>query len=164
MSLAWLAPCLSFPWVFAPVDFASTLVSFRLLIARHLLLGRYLILLDRFLADFTPQEIEAMTMPTLEEVRATLDARGSQLVQQALASVPGKSGLVMCIHAPCRNLHEFSTIGMHRQCFRVLSIPVHLQAQVMIRALMVTLFLMPRAPRSAQAWTRPLLYVLSFWP
>ena len=100
------------PLRFAPVSFASTLVSFRLLIARHLLLGRYLILLDRFLADFTPQEIEAMTMPTLEEVRATLDARGSQLVQQALASVPGKSGLVMCIHAPCRNFHEFSTIVM----------------------------------------------------
>ena len=105
-----------------------------------------------------------MTMPTLEEVRATLDARGSQWVQQALAAIPDESDLVMCIHAHCRNLHEFSTIGMHRQCFRVLSIPVHLQAQVMIRALMVTLFLMPRAPRSAQAWTRPLLYVLSLRP
>ena len=105
-----------------------------------------------------------MTMPTLEEVRATLDARGSQLVQQALASVPGKSGLVMCIHASCRIFHEFSTIVMLRQCFHVLSIPVHLQAQVMIRALMATRSWMPRAPRSAQAWTRPLLYVLSFWP
>ena len=112
MSLAWLAPCLSFPWVFAPVDFASTLVSFRLLIARHSFLGRYLILLDRFLADSTPQEIEAMTMPTLEEVREALDARNSQLVQQALASVPGKSSLVMRAHTTCRIFHEFSTIAM----------------------------------------------------
>ena len=53
-----------------------------------------------------------MTMPTLEEVREALDARNSQLVQQALASVPGKSGLVMRVHASCRIFHEFSTIVM----------------------------------------------------
>ena len=48
-------------------------------------LGRYLILLDKFLEDFSSQEIEAVTMPTLEEVRAAMDARGTQWVQQALA-------------------------------------------------------------------------------
>ena len=53
-----------------------------------------------------------MTMPTLEEVREALDARDSQLVQQALASVPGKSGLVMRAHASCRIFHEFPTIVM----------------------------------------------------
>ena len=56
-----------------------------LLIACPSILGRYLILLDKFLEDFSSQEIEAVTMPTLEEVRAAMDARGTQWVQQALA-------------------------------------------------------------------------------
>ena len=49
-------------------------------------LCRYLILLDKFLAELPPQEIEAVEMPTLEEVREALDARGTQWVRQALAT------------------------------------------------------------------------------
>ena len=57
---------------------------FIILIACSSVLGRYLILLDKFLADLSPHEIEAVVMPTLEEVRDAMDARGTQWVQQAL--------------------------------------------------------------------------------
>ena len=60
-------------------------VCFIILIACSSVLGRYLILLDKFLADLSPQEMEAMVMPTLEEVRDAMDARGAQWVRQALA-------------------------------------------------------------------------------
>ena len=60
-------------------------VCFIILMACSSVLGRYLILLDKFLADLSPQEIEAVVMPTLEEVRDAMDARGTQWVQQALA-------------------------------------------------------------------------------
>ena len=53
--------------------------------------GRYLILLDKFLAEIPPQEIGAVVMPTLEEVREALDARDTQWVQQALATARGPS-------------------------------------------------------------------------
>ena len=53
--------------------------------------GRYLILLDKFLAEIPPQEIGAVVMPTLEEVREALDARGTQWVEQALATAQGPS-------------------------------------------------------------------------
>ena len=52
-------------------------VSFLLLMACPSVLCRYLILLDKFLEDRSPQEIEALTMPTLEEVREALDAQGT---------------------------------------------------------------------------------------
>ena len=78
--------------------FASTIVSFMMLIACPSVLGRYLILLDKFLADFSPQEVEALTMPTLEEVRATMDASGTQWVQQALTANPSKCCQVMMNH------------------------------------------------------------------
>ena len=47
-------------------------------------------LLDKFLEDMSPQEIEAVTMPTLDELHATMDAQGAQWVQQALAAAPGE--------------------------------------------------------------------------
>ena len=86
-------------------------ISFLLLIACPSVLGRYLILLDKFLENCSPQEIEALTMPTLEEVRAAMDAHGTQWVKQALAANPGKCGQVMMIHVHCRNLHEFAYYG-----------------------------------------------------
>ena len=55
-----------------------------------LLPGRYLFLLDEFVADLSPQEVEALVMPTLEEVRASIDARGTQWMQQALAGNSGE--------------------------------------------------------------------------
>ena len=60
-----------------------------------------------------PQEIEAMVMPSLEEVSATMDSRGSQWVQQALAPNRGESGRGMKIHVHCRNFLEYPTIEMH---------------------------------------------------
>ena len=66
------------------------IVSFMMLMACPSVPGRYLILLDEFLADFSPQEVEALTMPSLEEVRATRDARGTQGVQQVLAAYPSE--------------------------------------------------------------------------
>ena len=66
------------------------IVSFMMLIACPSVLGRYLIMLDKFLADLSPQEFEALVMPTLEEIRATMDARGTQWVQQALAGNPSE--------------------------------------------------------------------------
>ena len=39
-----------------------------------------------------------MVMPSLEEVRATMDSRGSQWVQQALAPNRGESGRSMAIY------------------------------------------------------------------
>ena len=47
-------------------------------------------LLDKFLEDMSPREIEAATIPTLEELRATMDEEGAQWVQQALATTPGE--------------------------------------------------------------------------
>ena len=64
-------------------------VSFLSLMACPSVLCRYLILLDKFLENRSPQEIEALTMPTLEEVREALDAHGTQWVQQALAASTG---------------------------------------------------------------------------
>ena len=48
------------------------------LMACYSVLCRYLILLDKFLTELSPQEIEAVEMPTLEEVREALDARGTR--------------------------------------------------------------------------------------
>ena len=48
-----------------------------MLIACPSVLGRYLFLLDEFVANLSPQEVEALEMPTLEEVRAAIDARGT---------------------------------------------------------------------------------------
>ena len=47
-------------------------------------------LLDKFLEDMSPREIEAATIPTLEEIHATMDEQGAQWVQQALAAAPGE--------------------------------------------------------------------------
>ena len=47
-------------------------------------------LLDKFLEDMSPREIEAATIPTLDELHATMDAQGAQWVQQALAAAPGE--------------------------------------------------------------------------
>ena len=47
-------------------------------------------LLDKFLEDMSPREIEAATIPTLEEVQTEMDAQGAQWVQQALATDPGE--------------------------------------------------------------------------
>ena len=55
-----------------------------------LTLDRYLILLDKFLEELSPQEVEAATIPTLEELHAAMDAQGAQWVQQALAAAPGE--------------------------------------------------------------------------
>ena len=60
------------------------------LIACSLTIDRYLILLDKFLEDVSPQEIEAATIPTLYELQADMDAQGAQWVQQALAAAPGE--------------------------------------------------------------------------
>ena len=82
-------------------------VSFLLLMACSSVLCRYLILLDKFLENRSPQEIEALTMPTLEEVREALDAQGAQWVQQALAANTVGWRQVMWILAHYRILHEF---------------------------------------------------------
>ena len=47
-------------------------------------------MLDKFLENMSLQEIEAATIPTLEELRATMDEEGTQWVQQALATTPGE--------------------------------------------------------------------------
>ena len=47
-------------------------------------------MLDKFLENMSLQEIEAATIPTLEELRATMDEEGAQWVQQALATTPGE--------------------------------------------------------------------------
>ena len=60
-------------------------VSSLLLFACLSVLRRRLVLMDEFVADLSPQEVEALEMPTLEEVRAAIDARGPQWMQQALA-------------------------------------------------------------------------------
>ena len=65
-----------------------------MLIACPSVLGRYLVLLDEFVADLSPQEVEALEMPTLEEVRAAIDARGTQWMQQALAVDSSECGHV----------------------------------------------------------------------
>ena len=82
-------------------------VSFLLLMACPSVLCRYLILLDKFLENRSPQEIEALTMPTLEELREAFDAQGAQWVQQALAANTGGCRQVMWILAHYRILHEF---------------------------------------------------------
>ena len=47
-------------------------------------------MLDKFLENMSLQEIEAATIPSLEELRATMDEEGALWVQQALASTPGE--------------------------------------------------------------------------
>ena len=47
-------------------------------------------MVDKFLENMSLQEIEAATIPTLEELRATMDEEGAQWVQQALATTPGE--------------------------------------------------------------------------
>ena len=47
-------------------------------------------MLDKFLENMSLQEIEAATIPTLEELHATMDEEGAQWVQQALATTPGE--------------------------------------------------------------------------
>ena len=47
-------------------------------------------LLDKFLENMSPQEIEAATIPTLDELHSTMDEQGAQWVQQALAAAPGE--------------------------------------------------------------------------
>ena len=51
---------------------------------------RYLTLLDRFLEGIPPQDIEAITIPTLEEVSQTLGAQDALWVDRALASAPSE--------------------------------------------------------------------------
>ena len=53
-------------------------------------LGRYLTLLDRFLEGIPPQDIEAITILTLEEVSQSLGAQDALWVDQALASAPSE--------------------------------------------------------------------------
>ena len=72
-----------------PVYWIFMTVSFLLLMACSSVLCRYLILLDKFLEDRSPQEIEALTMPTLDELRETFDEQGAQWIQQALAANTG---------------------------------------------------------------------------
>ena len=117
-------------------------------------------MLDEFLTEFSPQEIEALDMPTLEEVRAAVDTRGTQCVQRSLATNTGWCHQVML--EPCfnRNLHE---IWLTMECIDrpspALNFPVHLQVHEKIKAGMGTLRLILRSPRPAQAWTRPRPYV-----
>ena len=49
-------------------------------------------LLDEFLAQIPPEDIPAIVMPTLEEVRQTMDAQGADWVDRTLAAagVPRK--------------------------------------------------------------------------
>ena len=47
-------------------------------------------MLDKFLENLSPLEVEAATIPTLEELHAEMDAQGAQWVQQALAAAPGE--------------------------------------------------------------------------
>ena len=54
-------------------------------------------LVDKFLEDMSPRDIEAATIPTLEELQSEMDAQGAQWVKQALASDPGKYRLVLCL-------------------------------------------------------------------
>ena len=63
-------------------------------------LGRYLSLLDRFLEGIPPQDIEAVTIPTLEEVSQTLGAQDALWIDRALAAAPSEfwfSALVSCL-------------------------------------------------------------------
>ena len=52
-------------------------------------------LLDKFLGGMSPRDIEAATMPTLEELQAEMDEQGAQWVKEALASDPGKYHLIL---------------------------------------------------------------------
>ena len=72
-----------------PVYWITMTVSFLLLMACSSVLCRYLILLDKFLEDRSPREIEALTMPTLDELREAFDEQGAQWIQQALAANTG---------------------------------------------------------------------------
>ena len=78
-------PCV----LFLPVYWITMTVSFLLLMACSSVLCRYLILLDKFLEDRSPREIEALTMPTLDELREAFDEQGAQWIQQALAANTG---------------------------------------------------------------------------
>ena len=63
-------------------------------------LGRYLTLMDRFLEGIPPQDIKAITIPTLEEVSQTLGAQDALWVDRALDSAPSEywfSALVSCL-------------------------------------------------------------------
>ena len=127
------------------------------LIACPLALGRYLILLDKFLEDLSPQEIEAVTIPTLDEVRTAMDAQGTQWVQQALAIVPGKCRQVLWIPT----YSKFHIIDLLVHCVNraspLLSSPVHLQVYERTRVQARTRCSMRRATRPARAWTKPRL-------
>ena len=93
------------------------------LIACPSTLGRYLILLDKFLTYFAPQEIEALNMPTVEEVRAAVDARGTQWVQRPLATNTGRCCQVMLNLVSVETYMKFVYYGMHRQAFPRAQLP-----------------------------------------
>ena len=62
-------------------------------------LGRYLTLLDTFLEGIPPQDIEAITIPTLEKVSQSLGAQDALWVDHALASAPSEywfAALISC--------------------------------------------------------------------
>ena len=50
----------------------------------------YLCLLDRYLDNIPPEDVEVIEIPTLEEVSQTLDAQDPQWVDQALATAPSE--------------------------------------------------------------------------
>ena len=54
-------------------------------------------LLDKHLDGMALRDIEAATMPTLEELQAEMDEQGAQWVKEALASDPGKYHLILCL-------------------------------------------------------------------
>ena len=51
---------------------------------------RYLTLLDRFLEGIPPQDVEAIEIPSLEEVSQSVGAQDALWVDRALASAPSE--------------------------------------------------------------------------
>ena len=84
-------------------------------------------LLDKHLDGMALRDIEAATMPTLEELQAEMDEQGAQWVKDALATHPGKYHLTLVFNCDksqhvhnslnkTKNLRPYSSLPSTYRC------------------------------------------------